>query len=329
MLAEDIQPIRRPTGKAKAKSNIPASAVGSTACPPFDEDQTSEIIDAFPSTQRFAPSKFGVAVCSSKLFRQADQSDINISDLDEPISRPQTPEFLPCKLLGSSSKLLQPSPSSSKKRPIAPDSTIPLSNLPIRSELPSRLDQDLPPANESASTSQSPPKPTKAVAALTYPLSTIPDEYGIPPEDFVDDNDPWRDENDGGDAWLHYDPEVSAGLTTLHTPPSRTPKKPVYAPGERLLEKARLNTKRRGRKAQPSSDQEDGLDWKQRLKNEIINNEAMYLRILRYEPIHFDEFLSLMPERTSGTSRVALRSFLDEQVKIVTLDFCLLQLIER
>ncbi|KAF7965533.1 hypothetical protein HWV62_43056, partial [Athelia sp. TMB] len=56
-------------------------------------------------------------------------------------------------------------------------------------------------------------------------------------------------------------------------------------------------------------------DWERELKSKILSDEDLHLRILRYEPIHFDVFLKKVTtgEKPSGKLKLALRTFLDKQ----------------
>lgn len=149
------------------------------------------------------------------------------------------------------------------------------------------------------------------------------------------------------DAYLHYDPGVSAALTPIHSPwrrqngqsksnrsPPRklpaSPRTPPKSPRKRAP-KAASETPRRKGKAR--AEEEFGDAWRQQLNDAIVNNSALHLRILRYEvgsfhvnnydvlnasaqPVHFDEFVNLMVDKPTTNSRAALRLFLDERVRL-------------
>ncbi|GLB33948.1 hypothetical protein LshimejAT787_0108320 [Lyophyllum shimeji] len=55
--------------------------------------------------------------------------------------------------------------------------------------------------------------------------------------------------------------------------------------------------------------------WEQKMKEKILGDIELHLRILRYEPIHFDVFLQMALEggSASGKLKLRLRSFLDKQ----------------
>jgi len=55
--------------------------------------------------------------------------------------------------------------------------------------------------------------------------------------------------------------------------------------------------------------------WERKMMEKIIRDTDLHLRILRYEPIHFDVFLQLAVEgsSSSGKLKLRLRSFLDKQ----------------
>ncbi len=148
------------------------------------------------------------------------------------------------------------------------------------------------------------------------------------------------------DAYLHYDPGVSAALTPIHSPwrsqnrhsksnrspPHKlppSPRTPPKSPRKRATQAASETPRRKGK---ARAEEEFGDAWRQRLNDAIVNNSALHLRILRYEvgsfhatnydvlnvftqPVHFDEFVSLMVDKPTTNSRAALRLFLDERVR--------------
>ncbi|KAG5650756.1 hypothetical protein H0H81_011147 [Sphagnurus paluster] len=62
-------------------------------------------------------------------------------------------------------------------------------------------------------------------------------------------------------------------------------------------------------------EEEPGV-WEAAMKEKILRDKDLHLRILRYEPIHFDLFLGIAGEETDlsvGKLKLRLRTFLDNQ----------------
>jgi len=139
---------------------------------------------------------------------------------------------------------------------------------------------------------------------------------------------PWDEELEqyADEAYLHYEPENdidSLPPTTHIQPPSpinpspkRRPKKPKSrsrSPAGTSTTAPRRKKKTATAKKQPEFDEE----WDKDLRNRIVQDTALHLRILRLEPIHFDVFLSMVDGQAEGRSaaklKLHLREFLDKQ----------------
>ncbi|GAA5928025.1 hypothetical protein JCM1841_001823 [Sporobolomyces salmonicolor] len=85
--------------------------------------------------------------------------------------------------------------------------------------------------------------------------------------------------------------------------------------------KKATKTARKGRKRKAVTSAEEGEDEEEgdqqttgeRLRALILANPALYLRILRYEPIHIDEFVALTTENGLKVARALSLRFLDDQ----------------
>ncbi|KAF4604990.1 hypothetical protein EYR40_003773 [Pleurotus pulmonarius] len=291
-----------------------------------DEPDEADTTDAFPATQAFAASKFATATRTTSLFHLADQDDSDESDISEP-----EPQFAPSKLGNrrSSSVRTFGSPSSSKRRIAAFDEPEGNSKPTTRSEIISRLDQAIFQANLNGyALPRSETKVLDLHSARTIAtgnsleLGDLMATEDIRHEDSLDDYALTTD-----DAYLHYDPGVSAALTPIHSPwrsqnrhsksnrspPHKLPPSPRTPPKSPRKRATKAGSETPRRKGKARAEEEFGDAWRQRLNDAIVNNSALHLRILRYEPVHFDEFVSLMVDKPTTNSRAALRLFLDER----------------
>ncbi|KAJ3821685.1 hypothetical protein F5880DRAFT_1580271 [Lentinula raphanica] len=148
------------------------------------------------------------------------------------------------------------------------------------------------------------PSPQKSVSSTFSPDS--------PEERFYPSDDEARQYMD--DAYLHYEPKHNLPSTPyskqspIATPspirPSKKSKTPCHSP----------TTRRRERTNARERDVDE--TWIEDLKTKILEDEALHLRILRLEPIHFDVFLLKVGstyQQSSGKLRSHLREFLDKQ----------------
>jgi hypothetical protein len=180
----------------------------------------------------------------------------------------------------------------------------------------------------------------------------------------LEDDFAWNND----DAFLHFDPLI--GDQNQHKSMYITGDQPIYSDesdsgqgtyirpisaAQRITSKTRkptssksvdasLTTKKATRKKstqdkgkQRAIEHDDGFDeeWESRLKECIIRDKTLHLRILRYEvcyvfmqtvisiyverqPIHFGVFLRMVTDNGIPSSRVkyALRAFLDKQVNL-------------
>ncbi|KAF7436571.1 hypothetical protein PC9H_003404 [Pleurotus ostreatus] len=292
-----------------------------------DELGETDAMNVFPATQAFAASKFATATRTTTLFHLADQDD---SESDGDMSEPE-PQFAPSKLAirRRSPTRTSGSPSINKRKTATFDELEGLMKPTTRSEIISRLDQAIFQANLNG---YALPRSEMKVPDLHSARTIATDntlEFGdlIATEDIRHEDSLHDYALTTDDAYLHYDPGVSAALTPIHSPWRRqngqsksnrspphklpaSPRTPPKSPRKRAP-KAASETPRRKGKAR--AEEEFGDAWRQQLNDAIVNNSALHLRILRYEPVHFDEFVNLMIDKPTTNSRAALRLFLDER----------------
>ncbi|KAI0750870.1 hypothetical protein C8Q80DRAFT_1268180 [Daedaleopsis nitida] len=279
--------------------------------------------EAPPSTQTFSRSKF------SNMLSDTRRIAVNEDTMDEPISLHDTSEDELAK--------------SSPNRPTSLPST------------PSRSANYLPPcasptahvdayhtahSDRSSSPLDRPRSPSPAGDGILHM-----DDYAADLEDFHVQDDyfyrwtDWNDDEPDG-AYMHYNYKDDAGISKL---PARTEDSPVPrrrelnpipedlpVPGpSRVVENGEPPPpeppKKRTRKKKAASEGSDaeaalGKDISQedlnaRLQDAILRDETLHLRVLRYEPIHFEVFMKLatdmgIPAKRSGLKN-KVRTFLD------------------
>ncbi|KAG6833898.1 hypothetical protein H0H87_007909 [Tephrocybe sp. NHM501043] len=138
-------------------------------------------------------------------------------------------------------------------------------------------------------------------------------------------------EQDDDDVFLHFDPEFdqppsnipstlqSKGNSTL----VKTPRSKIVRnspPRTTSISKTKTTPSKRFKSPTKGKKQNDETieSLEARMKEKIIRHSNLHLRILRYEPIHFDIFLRLMlgdiQELASATEKqkTQLRSVLDK-----------------
>ncbi|RDB22532.1 hypothetical protein Hypma_010039 [Hypsizygus marmoreus] len=144
---------------------------------------------------------------------------------------------------------------------------------------------------------------------------------------------------DNDDAYLHFGPgfdnlSMAGGCApgpvvpapdspfaikknvAMKAPSVRKPSQPKasFQSDETVPTKRNINVKR-SEKQRARLDDDFDEAWEMKLRDKIFQDSNLYLRILRYEPIHFDVFLQLASEEPtySGKLKARLRSFLDKQ----------------
>ncbi|TBU49596.1 hypothetical protein BD309DRAFT_1026046 [Dichomitus squalens] len=282
--------------------------------------------DMPPATQAFAPSKLRHASGVAREVLPAHDDP-----MDEPISLHDTSED--DLDLGKSS-------------PPRPVSAPPAIVLRI-----SRPPPSLPPQSRATSRSQEPagddvPEPYAPAHGDDAGDLYVQDDYDHQWNDWYEDQDAWEEH---GDAFLHYDPERDgAGPSRTKTQAAETqapprerrllaipeddvpgagPSRVGGEPGPAIAPATKPPSKKRGRpKANTDeSDAEVSKEGKEisqeelnaKLKEAILKDEALHLRVLRYEPIHFDVFMQLaagvgVTDRKTKL-RGKVRAFLDEK----------------
>ncbi|KDQ31031.1 hypothetical protein PLEOSDRAFT_1082235 [Pleurotus ostreatus PC15] len=267
-------------------------------------------------------------LCKAQAVLGRNNQDDSESDGD--MSEPE-PQFAPSKLAirRRSPARTSGSPSINKRKTATFDELEGLMKPTTRSEIISRLDQAIFQANLNG---YALPRSEMKVPDL-HSARTIATENTLEFGDLIATEDIRHEDSlhdyalTTDDAYLHYDPGVSAALTPIHSPWRRqngqsksnrspphklpaSPRTPPKSPRKRAP-KAASETPRRKGKAR--AEEEFGDAWRQQLNDAIVNNSALHLRILRYEPVHFDEFVNLMIDKPTTNSRAALKLFLDER----------------
>ncbi|RDX55689.1 hypothetical protein OH76DRAFT_1478311 [Lentinus brumalis] len=284
-----------------------------------------------PATQVFAPSKFANARRVTEVPAPNDGDP-----LDEPISLHDTSEddergrSSPRTIVISSSPSLNASPRPRSASPMSPanagHSTPPFVRMPS----PAPLGWSPSPVGDSAR------PPTADQYTPEDPGYDVQDDYHYAEKDW--NNGLW-DQADG--ACLHYVPdENGAGPSNpssrVHAPAPRklgTILEDLPIPGPSgtaeqapVAEPPKKKAKTRRKKATVAEDGDAeaqiGKDISQedlnaKLKEAILKDETLHLRVLRYEPIHFDVFMKLatdlgIPAKRSGL-KGKVRTFLDQK----------------
>ncbi|KAE9410198.1 hypothetical protein BT96DRAFT_471624 [Gymnopus androsaceus JB14] len=178
------------------------------------------------------------------------------------------------------------------------------------------------PTREAGKTLEAPSSPPLTPSPRKHTLSTFSSRPPSSPQEEDDESYPWDEELEqyADEAYLHYEPENdidSLPPTTHIQPPSpinpspkRRPKKPKSrsrSPAGTSTTAPRRKKKTATAKKQPEFDEE----WDKDLRNRIVQDTVLHLRILRLEashfvqiqihtddvfsqPIHFDVFLSMV-----------------------------------
>ncbi|KAJ6598915.1 hypothetical protein DFH09DRAFT_18576 [Mycena vulgaris] len=139
---------------------------------------------------------------------------------------------------------------------------------------------------------------------------------------------PGSDEWDDDDAYVHYDPELNKKPFSKNIVPTQKPKESPKTTREGRGTKSPKSRRRAGTLAETHSfavpatskakrsrkkdDDEFGDSWELELKDKIIKDRDLHLRILRYEPINFEAFLQLATpagEIAGGRLKLKLRVF--------------------
>ncbi|KAI0352892.1 hypothetical protein OH77DRAFT_1522956 [Trametes cingulata] len=284
--------------------------------------------DLPPSTQVFAPSKFTNANGVARTVVAA-----SVEPPDEPISIHDT----------SDEELTKSSPA----RPTFPHPPPSSSANPRRSRPTSPVDgvrPPSPPVPHSPGPRWSPP-PAGEADGWPQPDSVVEYDFDGQADDYDDRWNEWMQDvwAEDDQACLHYVPESGvAGPSEVREreePPS-SPRRsrlatiledgPV-ASGSKLSDAGpQPPTKKRARRKKATGADSDAestsgkaLDIPQdevneRMKAAILKDEALHLRVLRYEPIHFDVFLQMavdlgIPEKPKAALRAKVRTFLDQK----------------
>ncbi|KAI9000952.1 hypothetical protein BD414DRAFT_473149 [Trametes punicea] len=275
-----------------------------------------------PSTQIFAPSKL---TNTNGVTRRVVTAAVEPSD--EPISIHDTDEdgftmSSPARPTSAFSSLSQnESPRRRSKRRSLPNDVSLILDPTSRSHTRSP-----PPAGEDGLRSRSP-------IQFETPFDAHAEAYHDHWNEWM--NDVW-DQDDG--ACLHYVPETEGvGPSSLHAhheriaPPllataskdatiagssGTTGLAPSSHPPAKKARRKKATSEASDAEGSKMSDiSQDELNAK--MKEAILENEALHLRILRYEPIHFDVFLQMavdlgIPAKRSGL-KGKVRAFLDQK----------------
>ncbi|TBU32712.1 hypothetical protein BD311DRAFT_803422 [Dichomitus squalens] len=310
--------------------------------------------DMPPATQAFAPSKLRHAsgVAREVLPAHDDPMDEPISlndasedDLDLGKSSPPRPTVIEITSSPSSSANHLPPLPTEANLATAP---VPAPAVPGHlARSPSPLhplslfpEQSLEPAGDDV------PEPYAPAYGDDAGDLYVQDDYDHQWNGWYEDQDAWEEH---GDAFLHYDPERDgAGPSRTKTQAAETQAPPRERrllaipeddvpgagpfrvggePGPAIAPATKPPSKKRGRpKANTDeSDAEVSKEGKEisqeelnaKLKEAILKDEALHLRVLRYEPIHFDVFMQLaagvgVTDRKTKL-RGKVRAFLDEK----------------
>ncbi|PIL37211.1 hypothetical protein GSI_00904 [Ganoderma sinense ZZ0214-1] len=301
--------------------------------------------DMFPATQVFAPSKLTngagltrtvVTTNDGTMHEAISLHDTSEDELDLSKSSPARPSVIDISSSPSSNANLLPplaTPTSPRAAATAPAA------LDLRSPSPLARRSPLPAGDDGS------PAYYGGDGGMDF---GVRDGYEYQWNDWADERNLWDEYGGGGDAFLHYDPEADAELLTRSgsgsgsnvTPPgspqssgpprgllaaipedevpvagpSRTRDQPIPASREPVMKKKRGRPRK---VATDESDAESGVaagkdisqeDLNARLKEAILKDEVLHLRILRYEPIHFDVFMQLAAENGVTEKKTRLKS---------------------
>ncbi|KAI0776056.1 hypothetical protein BD413DRAFT_602559 [Trametes elegans] len=313
---------------------------GSSAAQPLE---TEEVPELPPSTQIFAPSKLATG-------SGATQNVVNVPGTYSPILSSQHPLNNVIDGRSALAGRAHPHPRHLRPHTSAPHSSS--ASHPPRSNPTQPACDDGGPL-PGPSTAQVPPlarSPSPIGDGWSGPYSPGQPGASSVPDDYYHDawdewvHDVW-DEGDG--ACLHFVPDANgAGPSRLPTqtqvrartgdvraPMSGLTTIPEDAPGasESAQPAGAPPAKKRARRKRAASEESDAAEGQEaakaadipqeelnaKMKEVILKDEALHLRILRYEPIHFDVFLQIavglgIPAKRSGLKN-KVRAFLDQQ----------------
>ncbi|TFK75773.1 hypothetical protein BDN72DRAFT_831209 [Pluteus cervinus] len=312
---------------------------------------TIQALDLPPPTQGFAKSSLLQNSTKSLFAFSGSQKSDPPSDMEEP---PLTQAFAPSKL-GSTRRSNLPSGSTPPKTipsshlflqdtpPISKNPSTPLrpfTNPPhfsASAAIPS-------PATRTLHNSSSPLK-----TPIRRPLLESKSNASI----IIIDSDSADSSANEHEGILHFDPNINVGMRlapSSHSP-SSSKKQPAYEeilvqtscpfigkPSTSTSQKTNISdeseldveippirtspvAEKKTRKPKSAKDkdkeveQDYGPQWEETIQNRIMQDIQLYMRILRYEPIHFDVFLQLAASDNSVSSRLLkpkLRLLLDK-----------------
>ncbi|KAG6854859.1 hypothetical protein C0991_012049 [Blastosporella zonata] len=157
----------------------------------------------------------------------------------------------------------------------------------------------------------------------------LPEGVGSPVTFYTKPKPVTNFERHDDDAFLHFDPEFENPLSKLPSTPPRaiTKSTPIRTPRSKTHRsaspKTRTSATRRNRspsklvaKGKKMADEPiESLEL--RIRELIMDDTNLFLRVLRYEPIHFDVFLQLMfgGSPASKKQKAQLCSVLDKKVE--------------
>ncbi|KAJ3921537.1 hypothetical protein F5877DRAFT_35823 [Lentinula edodes] len=164
-------------------------------------------------------------------------------------------------------------------------------------------------------TPNSPPLAPSPQKVISLTSSASPPTYSPFKDRYYTSDEDMRQYMD--DAYLHYDPEDNThSLSTTNQPLRRTPSQLSPAPlSPKSKSRSRSTTALRKK---PAIKEKIVIDaaWAEDIRNKIMKDTTLHLRILRLEPIHFDVFLSKIEgqdQQPSAKLKHHLREFLDKQ----------------
>ncbi|KAJ3932266.1 MAG: hypothetical protein NXY57DRAFT_130251 [Lentinula lateritia] len=164
-------------------------------------------------------------------------------------------------------------------------------------------------------TPNSPPLTPSPQKVISLTSSASPPTYSPFKDRYYTSDEDMRQYMD--DAYLHYDPEDNThSPSTTNQPLRRTPSKLSPAPlSPKSKSRSRSTTAARKK---PAIKEKIVIDaaWAEDIRNKIMKDTTLHLRILRLEPIHFDVFLSKIEgedQQPSAKLKHHLREFLDKQ----------------
>ncbi|KAJ7498771.1 hypothetical protein FB451DRAFT_9882 [Mycena latifolia] len=269
---------------------------------------TSTALTTAPEpTQAFRPSRLGQQQGSKLSLLREQDSD------GEPDLPPATQAFAPSKLgtrpaAGTSGGWGYESESEREPSSSASD-------VDAFTARRSNKSLDLPPSPFSSS--------VKEVAPRLSPKATRNRNVAVLPSPAQPESDEWED-----DAYVQFDPELNKEpVLEALSPTQQKPKKTTRGGQSTKSPKSKRRAatlaktddqapppttpKRNRKKAEDEYDE----NWELGLREKIMKDRDLHLRILRYEPINFDVFLRLATagETAGGRLKFKLRAFLDKQ----------------